>query len=318
MKKGFILLSVISLVLSFFFSPSVSAISNNQFIIINKASNELAFFEDSKLQKVFSVGTGRENSMTPEGTFKIVNKIKNRPYYSGNIAGGDPQNPLGDRWLGINARGTWGTTYAIHGNNDASSIGGYVSAGCVRMHNSEVHWLYDRVKINTPVIITNSSQSFAAIAEMHGYTVTSSESSSSEVLRLGSRGQAVRDLQEKLTNQGYHLGSIDGIFGPATENAVRKFQRDRGLTIDGIVGQNTLQALEKTTATVSSTTLRRGSRGEAVRSLQSDLHSLGYETGGIDGIFGPATERAVKSFQRTNGITVDGIVGNQTLSKLKQ
>ncbi|PMU46559.1 N-acetylmuramoyl-L-alanine amidase, partial [Pseudomonas sp. GP01-A3] len=78
-----------------------------QFIIINKAINRLAFYENGKLVKEFKVATGRSQELTPEGKFKIVNKIVNRPYYKENIPGGDPRNPLGNRWLGLNARGTW-------------------------------------------------------------------------------------------------------------------------------------------------------------------------------------------------------------------
>jgi hypothetical protein len=145
--------------------------ANPQLIIINKSINKLAFYEDGKLMKTFPVGTGRKDSYTPEGTFKIVNKIKNRPYFTGKIAGGDPQNPLGDRWLGINARGTWGTTYAIHGNNNANTIGKYVSSGCIRMHNKEVRWLYDQINVDTPVVILKSKLSFDKIAEQNKYTV---------------------------------------------------------------------------------------------------------------------------------------------------
>jgi lipoprotein-anchoring transpeptidase ErfK/SrfK len=57
-----------------------------------------------------------------------VNKIKSRPYYTGHIPGGDPRTPLGKRWLGLNANGTYGgDTYGIHDNNNESSIGKYVS-----------------------------------------------------------------------------------------------------------------------------------------------------------------------------------------------
>ncbi|MEI2449391.1 L,D-transpeptidase, partial [Priestia megaterium] len=91
--------------------------ASNQLVIINKSTNTLAFYDGGKLVRTFKVATGRQMSYTPEGTFSIVNKIKNRPYYKDNIRGGDPRNPLGDRWLGLNARGTYGTTYAIHGNN---------------------------------------------------------------------------------------------------------------------------------------------------------------------------------------------------------
>lgn len=147
---------------------SVSADDNiKQFIIINKSTNQLAFYVDGEKVKTFSVATGLKPSYTPEGVFKMVNKIKNRPYYKENIAGGDKNNPLGDRWLGLEVNGTKGTTYAIHGNNNASSIGKYVSAGCIRMNNDEVRWLFEQVKLNISVIITSSDLSFDEIALQH-------------------------------------------------------------------------------------------------------------------------------------------------------
>ncbi|WP_312889037.1 L,D-transpeptidase family protein [Desertibacillus haloalkaliphilus] len=145
------------------------AATNKQLLIINKATNELAFFDRGELVKTFPVGTGRSQELTPEGTFPIVNKIKNRPYYTDGIPGGDPRNPLGDRWLGLDARGTYGTTYAIHGNNNPSSIGNYVSAGCIRMHNDDIHWLFDRVERYTNAVILTSQKSFEEIARDHGY-----------------------------------------------------------------------------------------------------------------------------------------------------
>ncbi|WP_025689204.1 L,D-transpeptidase family protein [Paenibacillus zanthoxyli] len=143
--------------------------AGTQMLVINKRVNKLAFFDGGKLVKVFPVATGREKSLTPEGRFKIFNKIKNRPYYKDHIPGGDPANPLGDRWLGLDAYGTRGTTYAIHGNNRESSIGKYVSAGCIRMHNDDIHWLFPQVKRNTTVVITSSALDMESIARKNGY-----------------------------------------------------------------------------------------------------------------------------------------------------
>jgi hypothetical protein len=155
---------------SLFLGTSViEANVGNQLIIINKATNKLAFYENGKLVKVFPVATGRSNDLTPEGTFKIVNKIKNRPYYKEGIPGGDPANPLGDRWLGIDARGTYGTTYAIHGNSNPASIGTYASAGCVRMFDDDVRWLFDQINLYAMVVITNTSKSFDTIAASKNY-----------------------------------------------------------------------------------------------------------------------------------------------------
>ncbi|WP_223588277.1 L,D-transpeptidase family protein [Neobacillus bataviensis] len=153
-------------------ATQIEAAGNSQFIIINKRTNTLAFYDGGHLVRSFKVATGKTRSLTPEGKFRIVNKIKNRPYYTGHIAGGDPRNPLGDRWMGLEARGTYGTTYGIHGNNNENSIGKYVSHGCVRMHNEEVRWLFDQVKMFTTVVITYSNSSFDTIAQANGYGVS--------------------------------------------------------------------------------------------------------------------------------------------------
>ncbi|WP_269466228.1 L,D-transpeptidase family protein [Paenibacillus crassostreae] len=142
---------------------------NSELIVVNKKINKLAYFKDGELVREFAVATGKSPSLTPEGKFKIVNKIKNRPYYKEKIPGGDPRNPLGDRWIGLEVNGTLGTTYAIHGNSNKNSIGKYVSAGCIRMYNDEVHWLFDQVKKDTFVVITTSELTFEEIAIKNGY-----------------------------------------------------------------------------------------------------------------------------------------------------
>lgn len=127
-----------------------------QFIVIDKSSNKLYFYEKGKLVKSFAVATGKKPSLTPEGLFTVHEKIKNRPYYKEHIKGGDPKNPLGDRWLGLEVKLKNGSTsyaYGIHGTNNEKSIGKYVSNGCIRMHNESVRWLYDQVKVDTPVLI---------------------------------------------------------------------------------------------------------------------------------------------------------------------
>ncbi|WP_066635783.1 L,D-transpeptidase family protein [Desulfolucanica intricata] len=129
-------------------------------IIINKSNNQLAFYQDGQLVRVFPVATGRHSSYTPEGSFKIVNKFVDPYYIKGRIPGGSPANPLGPRWMGLSVGG--GGTYGIHGNSNPASIGTYASGGCIRMYNENVIWLYDRVPIGTPVIIINCSLDFKA------------------------------------------------------------------------------------------------------------------------------------------------------------
>ncbi|MEK5252898.1 L,D-transpeptidase family protein [Paenibacillus sp. FSL F4-0125] len=149
------------------------AAAGSDLIIVNKKTNKLAYFSEGKLVKIFPVATGKSKELTPEGSFKMVVKVKNRPYYKEKIPGGDPANPLGDRWLGLEVNGTYGTTYAIHGNNNESSIGKYVSAGCIRMHNDDIHWLYPKIAKNTRVIITTSTLAMENIATKNGYSVGS-------------------------------------------------------------------------------------------------------------------------------------------------
>lgn len=164
-------LMVVLLFSACFTGASAAQAASSELIIVNKKTNKLAYFSGGKLERTFPVATGKTKSLTPEGSFRIVVKVKNRPYYKEKIPGGDPANPLGDRWLGLEVNGTMGTTYAIHGNNNESSIGKYVSAGCIRMHNDDIHWLYPRVAKNTTVIITSSTLNMESIASKAGYTL---------------------------------------------------------------------------------------------------------------------------------------------------
>jgi hypothetical protein len=120
-------------------------------------------------------------------------------------------------------------------------------------------------------------------------------------LKRGAEGPRVVQLQRWLG-----IGA-DGIFGPGTRRAVKRFQRAHGLAADGIVGPVTWSALKGSRARKAST---GGGKRSAVVLLQREL--------GIsaDGIFGPGTEAAVKSFQSSHGLTADGIVGPATWSAL--
>lgn len=301
--KKFPLISLSMLVLIAFIAPLTTVAADDQMIIINKSTNQLAFYENSKLVRTFKVATGRAPELTPEGSFMIVNKIKNRPYYKENIAGGDPANPLGDRWLGINARGTWGTTYAIHGNNNPGSIGTYASAGCIRMYDDEVRWLFDQVSINTPVIIVSSSNSFDSIAKANGYNVKGGKQESvpatSQHLQIGSKGEAVTTVQNQLKDLGYTIKITDE-FDEQTRKAVQNFQQDYGLTADGIVGPRTKEALKnppakkvttppsnpatKTPAPTPQTPEKPPK--EQVKEIQDNLKRLGFYLGDYDVYYG--------------------------------
>ena len=156
------------------------------------------------------------------------------------------------------------------------------------------------------------------------------------VLSTGASGSAVEQVQFWLNTLAQYDSAIpavtvDGVFGTATANAVRVFQRKYGLTVDGIVGQTTWKELYDEFLSIQSdngtpnaypgTALRQGSSGQNVRLVQFWLKiartvysSLNNVT--VDGIFGSSTAAAVRRFQTYFGLTSDGVVGRTTWNKL--
>ncbi len=124
-------------------------------------------------------------------------------------------------------------------------------------------------------------------------------------IKRGDRGPAVRRAQNRLNMRGYEPGPLDGLFGNRTHRAVRRYQSDRELTVDGIVGPRTWARLDPPT-------IQSGASGDAVRLLQRLLTDFGYDPGAIDGEFGPNTEAAVKQFQDDFLLASDGVVGPET------
>ncbi|MCI3196622.1 MULTISPECIES: L,D-transpeptidase [Bacillus] len=137
------------------------------YVIINKASNQLAYIVDNQVEGIYQVATGKTDDLTPEGEFSITVKAANPYYRKKNIEGGAPENPLGARWIGFDAEGTDGRIYGIHGTNRDELIGEFVSNGCIRMHNQEVIHLFDSIPLGTKVLITKDSRSFEDIAIEH-------------------------------------------------------------------------------------------------------------------------------------------------------
>jgi peptidoglycan hydrolase-like protein with peptidoglycan-binding domain len=123
-------------------------------------------------------------------------------------------------------------------------------------------------------------------------------------IRQGTRGEVVRTIQLLLNQRGFRVG-VDGVYGKATSNAVKAFQRSRKVSVDGSVGPATWPKLV--------ITVKRGSRSDAVLAAERWLRYVyGYRSVDVDRIFGPRTEAAVKSFQSFRGLQVSGVVGNFT------
>jgi peptidoglycan hydrolase-like protein with peptidoglycan-binding domain len=138
--------------------------------------------------------------------------------------------------------------------------------------------------------------------------------------RLGGSTR-VREVQRKLNRLGYASGEVDGLFGPITDGAVRRFQRVSGLSADAIVGQHTLEKLRSRSRRLERLLARgvgfsKPGGSSRVRALQRKLNRLGYAAGAIDGLFGPITDGAVRRFQSRHGLKVDGIVGPETMGRL--
>jgi peptidoglycan hydrolase-like protein with peptidoglycan-binding domain len=130
------------------------------------------------------------------------------------------------------------------------------------------------------------------------------------VLKKGSSDPAVRDLQVALKALGHDPGPIDGVFGQTTDTAVKAFQQEREIPVDGVVGKVTWINIDE--ADQSEPALRLGASGLPVRRAQKRMSLVGFEVGGVDGRYGGKTEAAVRQLQQQHGITADGVVGHQT------
>ena len=148
------------------------------------------------------------------------------------------------------------------------------------------------------------------------------------VIRAGSMGEVVRRLQARLQELGYYTSRLDGVYLTDDIEAVRAFQSANGLKVDGKAGYETQTALysdsairgnanittDSSSALVS--TLRYGSEGAEVTTLQNRLIALGYLAGSADGKFGRDTKAAVIAFQKANQLDADGVVGADTSARL--
>ena len=138
--------------------PKVQTAELDEAVVILRGSNRLLFFDDAKFVRWFGVATGQSAYPTPLGDYEIVNMQRNPWWYpppspwaqdSQPVPPG-PGNPLGTRWMGLSA-----PYVGIHGTPDAASIGYSASHGCIRMRIPDAEWLFQHVKIGTPVFIVN-------------------------------------------------------------------------------------------------------------------------------------------------------------------
>jgi N-acetylmuramoyl-L-alanine amidase len=143
---------------------------------------------------------------------------------------------------------------------------------------------------------------------------------------MGDRGSGVAEIRTKLAGLGL-LGETAADtaaeeFDLALDRAVRGFQQARGLRVDGVVGAETYRCLDEAHwrfgDRVLTYTVNRPTVGDDVATLQQRLLDLGFDPGRCDGIFGPATDAALREFQRNVGLGADGTLGPGTLRALEQ
>lgn len=183
-----------------------------KWIHIDIARKRLTLYEGGTVLKTYAVATGTRDTPTPIGTFVINSR------FSSELSG------FGTRFLGLNV--PWGQ-FGIHGTNKPGSIGQNASHGCVRMYVGDAEKLYAAVPNGTRVVIEGGSYGL-----LDTYL---------KPLAPGDRGSHVKALQERLWQLGYHTGSCDGIYGRATEFAVKAARADLGLP----AGANADRALYK-------------------------------------------------------------------------
>lgn len=173
------------------------------------------------------------------------------------------------------------------------------------------HWYVNGTKITFTVYYGNGKE------HSYQYVVTVGQKQSYTLLKKGSRGQVVYDLTARLTELGYLTKAVRS-YDDSVVAAVKHFQRNNGLAVDGIAGQLTQTALWSVAAIGAYEsgvypTLVRGDRGLAlIYTLQQRLKDLGYYTIRVDGIFGSGTQRAVRDFQAVNGLYVTGKADHTT------
>lgn len=190
----------------FCLSNMVHAEEKNLHIKIDLFEKKLYVLDNYKTIEQFSISIGTDLSPSPIGTYTITEKAK-------SWGGG-----FGSRWLGLDV--PWGI-YGIHGTNKPHLIGENISSGCIRLNNNDVEKLYEII-------------SEGATVKIEGPIMGIGEGEYKN-LSVGSTGNLVQLVQERL--KGYHLynGEINGIYGVKTEFAVREFQKMNELSINGVV-----------------------------------------------------------------------------------
>ncbi|HTV13192.1 MAG TPA: L,D-transpeptidase [Acidobacteriaceae bacterium] len=121
-------------------------------IVVSLEDRRLALLEDGQVKQIYKVAVGKDSTPSPTGTFTIVKRVENPTYYhGGRVIPPGPNNPVGDRWMGLSKAG-----YGIHGTNAPRSIGKAASHGCIRMARPDLEQLFAEVRTGDTVEIVGA------------------------------------------------------------------------------------------------------------------------------------------------------------------
>jgi len=116
-------------------------------IVVSVADRKLALLEGERVVKIYDIAVGAPGSPSPNGDYRIAQRLKDPTYYHpGVVIGPGKNNPLGPRWIGLDVKG-----FGIHGTNRPESIGKNASHGCIRLRNSDIEDLFARVQVGDRV-----------------------------------------------------------------------------------------------------------------------------------------------------------------------
>jgi L,D-transpeptidase ErfK/SrfK len=115
--------------------------------VISIPDRKLVLIDDHRILKIYDIAVGKPSTPSPQGQFQVINRIPHPTWYGpGQVIGPGKDNPLGTRWMGLNAKG-----YGIHGTNSPQSIGKAASHGCIRMRQQDLEELFELVDVGTTV-----------------------------------------------------------------------------------------------------------------------------------------------------------------------
>lgn len=196
------------------FKTKMPAVPEKVSVVIDMDRLTLTIFDETDPVRQYPVAMGKYETPTPVGNWEIVSKSMN------------PPDAMGTRWLGLNI--PYGN-YGIHGTNAPGSIGSFASHGCIRMFNADVEEMFPSVTVGTAVTIVG--------------TPFGAPGTPPSILRYGSRGPDVLEVQRALKRLGYLKWNPDGFWGEGTEKAVKKLREENGMEGANVVDDGVYKML---------------------------------------------------------------------------